>query len=198
MWLFSNKKHLSDEELVTQYYQTGNVALIGDLFEKHTKTIYGVCLYYFRDNDVAKDMVMQIFEKLMVELKKSEIKNFKGWLSFVVRNYCISELRKTNKYRFVSENYLDFEKTETTMEKEEIISNVDDEKLLSYLKECLPLLKENQQVCLKLFFIQNKSYQDIVEQTNFSLNEVKSYLQNGKRNLKLLIDEKIKNTKYAA
>ena len=131
-------------------------------------------------------------------LKKSEVKNFKGWLSFVVRNYCISELRKNKNKHFVSESYLDFEVSPTSYEEEEKINSINNDVLLEYMKECLPLLKENQKICIELFYLQNLSYQQISAKTTLSLNEIKSYIQNGKRNLKLLIEQKQNSTKHAA
>src|SRR5262249_24428494 len=126
------------------------------------------------------------------------VRHFKSWLGFVVRNHCISELRKKKDLRFVPESYLDFEMKEASPEEEEKISRVRDEQLLDYLKDSLPLLKEKQRTCLELFYLQDKSYQQISNSTGFSVNEVKSYLQNGKRNLKLLIEEKLKHGKHAA
>lgn len=198
MWLFKKKDTLSDEELALNYFRSGDKALVGDLFEKHVKTVFGVCLFYFRDKDLAKDAVMQIFEKLMLELRKTEVKNFKGWLSFVVRNYCIGELRKQKGKHFLPETYLDFEVKEASLEEEEKIAQVHDDLMLDYMKDALPQLKENQKKCIELFYLQNLTYQQISDTTAFSINEVKSYIQNGKRNLKLLIEEKIKNKKNAA
>ncbi len=197
MWLFKKKQFDTDEAIAREYYLTGNKTLIGDLFEKHVKTVFGVCLFYFKDKDLAKDAVMQIFEKLLIEIKKTEIKNFKAWLSFVVRNYCISELRKAKNKHFVSENYLDFEITTTTLLEEEKIESVKEGLLLECLKECLPLLKPNQKICIEFFYIHNLSYQQICDKTKFTLNEIKSYIQNGKRNLKLLIEEKQNSKKHA-
>jgi RNA polymerase sigma factor (sigma-70 family) len=198
MWLFKSKKKMSDEALAKGYYTSGDKALMGLLFENHVKTVFGVCLFYFRDKDVAKDMVMQIFEKLMLELRKTEVNNFKAWLSFVVRNYCISELRKSKKHLFVNESYLDFEIKETDYEKEEKIRGVSDDVLLEQMSESLTELKPNQKLCVELFYLQNKSYQEISHETSFSVNEVKSHIQNGKRNLKLLIEAKNKNKRNAA
>lgn len=196
MWLFKKKNTPSDEELVMNYFNTGNKQLVGDLFEKHVKTVFGVCLFYFRDKDQAKDAVMQIFEKLMFDLQKTQVKNFKAWLSFVVRNYCISEIRKGKGKHFVPETYLDFELAPTSLEEEEKLEQVNDERMLDYMKEVLPELKENQRRCLELFYLKNFSYQQISEQLQFSINEVKSYIQNGKRNLKLRIEEKIKQNTH--
>jgi RNA polymerase sigma factor (sigma-70 family) len=197
MWLFKKREFATDEELALGYYNTGDKDLVGQLFEKHVKTVFGVCLFYFKDKDVARDAVMQIFEKLITELKRTEVKNFKGWLSFVVRNYCISEIRKNkNKYR-LPEKYLEFETTEAFLDEEEKIAAVNDDLMMDHLQTCLPELKENQRICVDLFYLRNQSYQQICDKTKFSLNEVKSYIQNGKRNLKLLIEEKIKNKKNA-
>lgn len=198
MWLFSKKNSANDEELVKNYFLTGNKTFVGDLFERHVKTVYGVCLFYFRDNEKSKDCVMQIFEKLLVDLKKTEVKNFKAWLGFVVRNYCISELRKNKGKHFLPETYLDFEVTDANLEQEEQISQINDELMQEQLKDCLPKLKENQRLCVEAFYLKGLSYQEISETTNFTINEVKSFIQNGKRNLKLMIEEKIKQQKNVA
>ncbi|MBL7919468.1 MAG: sigma-70 family RNA polymerase sigma factor [Bacteroidia bacterium] len=197
MWLFKKRDFATDEDIALDYYNTGNKDLVGQLFEKHVKTVFGICLFYFKDKDVAKDAVMQIFEKLITELKKTEVKNFKGWLSFVVRNYCISEIRKNkHKYR-LPEKYLEFEVMEPLLDEEEKIASINDDLMFDHLQSCLPELKENQRVCVDLFYLKGQTYQQICDKTKFSLNEVKSYIQNGKRNLKLLIEEKIKNKRNA-
>ena len=198
MWLFTKKNSASDEELVRKYFYTGDKEVIGDLFERHVKTVFGVCLFYFRDKDVAKDAVMQIFEKFIIDLRKTEVKNFKAWLGFVVRNYCISELRKKKGKYFLPETYLDFEVREANLEEEERISQINEDLLVDHMKECLPKIKENQRICVEAFYLNGKSYQEISDETKFTINEVKSYIQNGKRNLKLLIEEKIKKQKNAA
>jgi RNA polymerase sigma-70 factor (ECF subfamily) len=190
MWLFSKKNKASDESLVQEYYRSGNKAMVGDLFERHVRTVFGVCLFYFRDKERARDAVMQIFEKLISELRKNEVKNFQAWLSFVVRNHCISELRKKKGKHFLPETYLDFEVEEANLEEEEKIARVNEEQLLHYMKQVLPALKESQRVCVEAFYLKNLSYQEISEMTGYALNEVKSYIQNGKRNLKLMIEEK--------
>lgn len=196
MWLFNKRDFATDEELTLGYYKTGDKELVGLLFEKHVKTVFGVCLFYFKDKDIAKDAVMQIFEKLITELKKTEVKNFKGWLSFVVRNYCISEIRKNKNKYTISEKYLDFELKETSCEEEEIILGISDEEMIEQMQFCLMELKENQRVCVELFYLKNQSYQQICDVTMFNLNEVKSFIQNGKRNLKLLIEARIKTKKH--
>lgn len=193
MWLFSRKNKLSDEELLQSYLRSGNKALIGELFEKHVTTVYGVCLFYLRDKSSAQDAVMQIFEKLMKELAKTEIRNFKAWLGFVVRNYCINEIRRNKSKYVVPESYLDFEIKQPNLEEEETIAKVKEEELLLYMKEVLPGLKNKQRRCVELFYLKQKSYQAIVDETGWSLNEVKSYIQNGKRNLKLMIEKKMDN-----
>ena len=195
MWLFKKKEYNSDEELLKQYKQSGNKELFADLFKKHVSVVYGTCLFYLQDKDEAQDATMQLFEKLMLDINNREIDNFKGWLSFVVRNHCISLIRKNKSASKNIQSYYEFEYEAPSYEEEEKINSISDDVLLENMKNCLPKLKENQRICVELFYLKNKSYQDIANETPFSLNEIKSYIQNGKRNLKLLIEEqtRIKN-----
>lgn len=189
MWLFKKKEYNSDEELLKHFKQSGNKELFAELFKKHVQNVYGTCLFYLQDKAEAQDATMQLFEKLLGEIHKQEINNFKGWLSFVVRNHCISLIRKNKSYHKNIESYYEFEYQETTHETEEKICSVSDEQMLEHMKVCLPKLKEKQRVCIELFYLENKSYQEIADKTNYTLNEIKSYIQNGKRNLKLLLEE---------
>ncbi len=187
MWLFKKKTYLSDEELVKAYKETGNNKAFGELFEKHVKVVYGACLFYFKNKSEAQDVTMQIFEKLMAELRKKEINYFKGWLSFVVRNHCITILRQNKRSVPFDEKYMEFEHQLPEEKLENQINNIKEEEVLENLPKFLNQLKEKQKTCLTQFFIENKSYQEISDKTGYSVNEVKSYLQNGKRNLKQLI-----------
>ncbi len=188
MWLFKKKEYNSDEELLKHYKQSGNKDLFADLFKKHVSVVYGTCLFYLQDKDEAQDATMQLFEKLMLDLNNREIDNFKGWLSFVVRNHCISIIRKNKSQNKHIKSFYEFEYEDANYETEEKVNAVSDDVMLENMKLCLPKLKENQRVCVELFYLNNKSYQDIAIQTGFTLNEIKSYIQNGKRNLKLLLD----------
>lgn len=190
MWLFKNKEYLSDEELISQFKQYGNKNIFAELFKKHVKVVYGTCLFYLQDKDDAQDATMQLFEKLMIEVKNRDILNFKGWLSFVVRNHCISIIRKNKSNQKNIKSYYEFEYEAPNIETEEKINAVDDEQMIELMTESLFQLKDKQRICIDLFYLKNKSYQEIATETNFSINEIKSYIQNGKRNLKLLIEEK--------
>ena len=181
----SNYSHLTDNELVIQYKKTGDKIYVGELYKRYTHLVLGMCINYFKDRDVAKDMVLQIFEKLFEELKKREVENFKAWLTFVVRNYCISELRKMQtqlnrdiEYQYQLKNQLIEEDKEEVAEEEE---------KLEALEKAMESLNPFQKKCIELFYLKNMSYTQIVEMTGYSVNEVKSYIQNGKRNLKMII-----------
>lgn len=195
MWLFKKKQFTSDEELLKHYKQSGDKDLFADLFKKHVSVVYGTCLFYLQDKDEAQDATMQLFEKLMLDINNREIENFKGWLSFVVRNHCISIIRKNKSQTKNIKSYYEFEYETPDLDKEEKINAIHDDLLIEQMRESLPKLKENQRICVELFYLQNKSYQDIADETGFSLNEIKSYIQNGKRNLKLLLEEKIRENK---
>jgi RNA polymerase sigma-70 factor (ECF subfamily) len=181
---------LSDEELVHRYRNSHDTAYIGELYVRYTHLVYGVCLRYFRNDADAQDAVMQIFEKLIVELKKHHVEIFRPWLHTVVKNHCMMHFRKEasatkketqliNNVKASMENAGD-EHQDTEQEREQ---------MSQYLSTGLDALKDEQRRCVELFYLKDMSYQQIVEETGYTMNEVKSYIQNGKRNLKIYITE---------
>lgn len=183
-------KKLSDIDLIEKYKKTGDNAFLGELFERYTHFIFCVCLKYFRNEEKSKDAVMQIAEKLMTDLHKHEISNFKSWLHVVVKNFCLMQLR--------SEKTLD--KRQDLLEKDAIeimetdnilhLDNADDLDIkIDILKEAINELDDEQKKCIDFFYLQDKSYAEVVEITGYTMNQVKSFIQNGKRNLKIYITE---------
>lgn len=182
----SKFSHLTDNELVNEYKQTHNKEYVGELYKRYTHLVFGMCIHYFKDKDIAKDIVVQIFEKLFDELKKREVENFKSWLSFVVRNYCISEIRKIQTQQSRAKLYeYELQVDAEVNKNDDIEPEIQYQKLESALQNLNPFQKK----CIELFYYKNMSYSQIVDLTGYSVNEVKSYIQNGKRNLKLLMNE---------
>lgn len=148
--------------------------------------VYGVCLNYFKEEEASKDAVMQIFEELIIKLKVHEVQNFKSWLHVLTRNHCLMALRKSAKHTTVSledafvENgdfvHLDIEDTK--------------EKQLTIMEKCMETLPEEQKISVDLFYLQEKCYKEVAEITGYEMLKVKSYIQNGKRNLKICIEKK--------
>lgn len=192
MWLFGKKHHRSDESLAQLYFDTGDNSVFAELFEKHVRTVYGACLFYFSNKAQAEDVTMQIFEKLMVELRKTNPDNFKGWLSYVVRNYCLNEIKKQNAVRLLDVSYLEKQYSFAELEEEERRLIEKNDQLLALIDVVLPLLKPAQRNCIEAFYLKKQSYEQIAASFKITLNEVKSNIQNGKRNLKIHLEEKIK------
>ncbi|MFL5763834.1 MAG: RNA polymerase sigma factor [Bacteroidia bacterium] len=181
-----------DLELVAQYKQTGDNSLVGELFQRYTHLIFGVCMKYLKDEDEAQDASMQIFEKLLTDLKKHEIQQFKGWLHMVCKNYCLMQLRAgASRLKRTKEMQKDLKSfMESPPEMHLTVENTK-EIQLTFMEECLKGLNNEQKICVELFFLQEKSYQEVTELTNYSMNNVKSYIQNGKRNLKNCVEARI-------
>lgn len=176
-----NISKLSDEELLSYYVKSGDTEYFGELYNRYIPLLYGLCLKYLNDEDRAQEAVMQLFEDLIPKLSQYEIKAFKPWLYQVAKNHCLQLLRKENK-----EIPLDY--TINVMESEEFLHLLSEEESseeqLKALHHCMEKLPEEQRTSITRFFLEEMSYADIAEQTGFSLNNVKSYIQNGKRNLK--------------
>jgi RNA polymerase sigma factor (sigma-70 family) len=187
MNLFRNSRKsepASDELLLKRYRETGDLAVLGELFQAHSSMVYYVCQRYLQDAELSKDAVMQIFEELIVKVNKQEIAKFGSWLYVLSRNHCLMQLRAGKKIQQVS--------FDDVVEFPELLHQEDDqikEKTLSTLERCVEQLPEKQKLSIDLFFLKEKCYKEIVEFTGFSLNDVKSYIQNGKRNLKICMDK---------
>ncbi|HEY6160658.1 MAG TPA: sigma-70 family RNA polymerase sigma factor [Bacteroidia bacterium] len=180
-----NLSLLTDLELVARYKNTLDKLYVGELFKRYSHLVLGLCINYFKDKDDAKDALVQIFEKLFDELRKREVENFRVWLCFVSRNYCISALRKRKTEESRQDDYE--RGVETFVEMETPLRHDDKELQLQQLEEAIKQLSEEQRICVELFYLQERSYQDISAATGYSLKEVKSFLQNGKRNLKNIL-----------
>jgi RNA polymerase sigma factor (sigma-70 family) len=174
----------SDSELVQQYKQTASMETLGDLYNRYMDLLYGVCLKYFKEPDEAQDAVIHIFEELVTKVKKYEIDNFKGWLYQLAKNHCLMKLRSRKSQPLnvdadlmhLTENmHLD-----AVMEKE---SN------LIVMEHCIEQLPEEQKKSIQLFYLQEKCYKEIAETTALDINKVRSFIQNGRRNLKICMDK---------
>lgn len=179
-----NIQSLTDNELIAAYKSKGNNELVGELYKRYSHLVYGVCLKYLKNEDEAKDAVLQIFENLLEDLKKHDIANFKSWLHSVARNHCLMFLRKEQtKQKRVNEYEATYEHEETFAAPFEVHEKEEKEVKLTKLEEAMTLLKEEQRVCIQLFYIEEKCYNEVADITGYEIKKVKSYIQNGKRNL---------------
>ncbi len=180
-------KH-SESELIRKYKETNNIDFLGKLYQPYMPLVYGVCLKYLKNRDMAQDAVMDIFEKLTVELRTHAApNNFKTWLYVVTKNFCLMKLRHDG-----SENLAFKNMSVEFMDNGFLPHPLDDDEevdLLPVLKKCMEKLKEMQRKSIELFYYKKLCYKEIAENLNIAENKVKSDIQNGKRNLKICIEE---------
>jgi RNA polymerase sigma-70 factor (ECF subfamily) len=176
---------LSDQELVFKHKTTGEPAYLGELFSRYQSLVYGVCLKYLRNRDDAKDAVMQLFEKLNATLKNHEVEHFKSWLYTTTRNHCLMQIR-AGKGKFTEEFVPERMENQYLLHPEE---EPEMERDLNKLEKCIDTLNTEQKQCVTQFYLEEKCYKEIAQRTGFELNHVKSHIQNGKRNLKICLEQ---------
>lgn len=172
-------KKLSDEELVHRYVHRHEQAAFAALFERYSHLVLGVCLKYLKEPEAAKDATQQIFIKLLEDLKRFEIEHFKAWLYKVAKNYCYMQLRRNTPQIQELSDHADMEFEEDWHHK------IEEEHLLERLEDAIKTLNAEQRTCIEQFYLQKKTYAEIAERTQYSILQVKSYIQNGRRNLKI-------------
>jgi RNA polymerase sigma-70 factor (ECF subfamily) len=183
-----HKDHKLDSELLQQYKNTGNLEILGELYNNYIHLVYGVCLKYLNNREESKDAVNKIFEKLITEIPKFEIQNFKSWLYVLTKNYCLMEIRKLKTEKKQFENF----SQDCFMESTDIshpIDEVSDVSIEDQLKVCIERLKKEQKQCVEMFYYESKCYKEISGTLKIDENKVKSYIQNGKRNLKICLEQ---------
>ena len=180
------QENLTDEELLKRYCDSGELVYFVEAYKRYMPLVYGVALKYLKRPEDAQDAVMQLFEELVVKIKEVEIQSFKAWLYTCIRNNCLMEIRKRSKNLSVSldDSFMEFcDDFHLTVVSES-------ENREESLRECVESLPEKQRISVKYFFFDELSYKEVEERTGFSLKMVKSFIQNGKRNLKLCLERK--------
>ncbi|CAN5879493.1 sigma-70 family RNA polymerase sigma factor [soil metagenome] len=182
---------MTDAELVNRFQETGDNLCIGELFSRYRHLVFGVCMKYLADEDESQDVQMQVFEKLLRDLHRHNIEQFKGWLYTVAKNECLMYIRSRKSKRLndaeLKKDMSGLMESESPLHPEGI---TDTEYQLREMEDSLEGLGENQRRCLELFYLELKCYKEVSDITGFTLNEVKSFIQNGKRNLKILMSKR--------
>ncbi|WP_242457696.1 RNA polymerase sigma factor [Pedobacter sp. BS3] len=178
--------HINEHHLLEEYRKSGNLKTLGQLYQLYMPLVYGLCLKYLKDEELSKDAVMQIFEELVKKLRVHQVINFKSWLYTLARNYCLMQLRSSGRHEHVS---IDNEFMEFQDDSHLDISAMR-ERQLTMMENCLETLPEEQRKSIRLFYLEQKCYQEISGLTGYDMNKVKSYIQNGKRNLKICMEKK--------
>lgn len=178
---------LADKELIDAYKQSGDAGYVSTLYQRYMDLVFGVCLKYLKDTEKSKDAVMDIYEELNRKLKLHEVENFKGWLHVLARNHCLMQLRSPRNLKTTEFNTEFMQSGQTTHLENEALEK---EENFRKLEECMEQLTLEQQESIKLFYLEKKCYNEIAAITGYEWNKVRSYIQNGKRNLKICIEEK--------
>lgn len=182
--IFNRTKKYTDNQLILAYQKDKNKKWVGILYQRYSHLVLGVCLKYLKNKEKAKDATNELFEKLFIDLLNKQIENFKPWLYVVTKNHCLMILRKMKK----SGATVEFDKMKIPSSDEELQVKIQREITYQSLEKAIESLKEDQQTCINLFYIKEMSYNQVAEKTGYSIKQVKSALQNGKRNLKNLIN----------
>jgi RNA polymerase sigma factor (sigma-70 family) len=184
-------QHITDQQLLEHFYADRDNQWLGILLQRYTLLLLGVCMKYLKNEEQARDSVQQVFLKAITELHKYRVDYFKSWIYMVAKNHCLMQLRERPGKNTV-ELTEKFSTSDETTDKYQLLQ---EEKIYDLMKLSLTELNPEQQQCVTLFFLEHKSYLEISETTGFTMMQVKSHIQNGKRNLKLFIERKLNEPK---
>ena len=176
-----------DQVLIAAYRSSADLKIVAQLYQRYLDLLYGVCLKYLGNPETAKDAVMDIFEELAQKLLKHEVAHFKGWLYTLAKNHCLMKLRSAGKTRVQS---FDPEHMQTADDLH-LKDKLEQEEQLDQLSACIEGLPPDQRTVIRLFYLQNKCYKEIETATGMEWNKVRSHIQNGRRNLKICMQQQV-------
>lgn len=175
-------KNYSDEQLIALFQKSNDNDCLGVLLDRHTLLLLGLAMKFLKDKEKAQDAVQQVFIKVIQNFPEAEIQNFKGWLYILMRNYCFSYLKQQT--HFADPETIAYQAAPEPKTQEDWLHN---HHIHQHIHKAIHHLNAEQALCIRLFYLEEKTYKQIIEQTNFSFENVKSYIQNGKRNLKIAL-----------
>jgi RNA polymerase sigma-70 factor (ECF subfamily) len=175
-----------DAALVQLYKKRPDTEIVGELYNRYSLLVFGLCYKYLRDEENARDAVSEIFELILKKLKTHKVSYFRSWLFMVSKNYLV---RNRNKYKSTEIPGLE-NIPESFMENKEDLTLQIREYESAMLQQALNQLVADQRICIELFYLREKPYQEVAYATGYDLCKVKSCIQNGKRNLKLFLQQR--------
>ena len=179
-----------DYQLVSDYRSSQDLTILAVLYQRYLDQLYGVCLKYLDGSESAKDAVMDIFEELAQKLPKHEVTYFRGWVYTLAKNHCLMKLRSSKHIPTAS---FDPEHMQTA-EELHLNERMEKEDQLGRLSKCIETLTDDQRTVVELFYLKNLCYKEIEKITGLQWNKVRSHIQNGRRNLKICIEQQQKAT----
>lgn len=176
---------LTDKELADLYKSSGNQDLLATLYTRYSDLLFGVCMKYLKNADSAADACTDIYVELVSKMLKHEVQQVKAWLHTVARNHCLMKLRGDKK--MPTDEFPDhLMQTEDDWHPDNAVLR---ENKLTAMEDCMDKLKNEQKQAVTLFYMEQKSYNEIADLTGIPWNNIRSQIQNGRRNLKNCMDE---------
>ena len=170
---------INEQEYIRLYQETSDQKYAIALYKPYIELVYGVCLKYYKNKADAEDAAMSVYELVARKLKTHQVENFKSWLYVVTKNYCFEKLRQKTRHMVKEKDAADVYSSIVFHP-----DNIDKEAQLNKLEDCLSKLSDEQEKCVRWFYLDQKSYQEIAEAHNLAWGKVRSLIQNGRRMLK--------------
>lgn len=178
-------RKLSDEDIISLYKEKQWSSCIDELYQRYSHLVFGVCLKYVKQIENAEDITLTLFTSLTQKLLQHQVQHFKSWIYVSARNSSLMFLRANKKSEELMQDDHLFDESEFLLEEKH-----QKDELLDNLSAVFDELKEEQKMCIQLFYLEKKSYEEVAQITHYTLKEVKSHLQNGRRNLKILLEKR--------
>lgn len=190
---FRKYPDLTDEEMILLFQSKEDMEILGSLYNRYLAMMMGLCLKYLNRQDAAEDAVMEIFEILHRRLPNHQVENFSAWLYRLASNHCLDILRK--QQRTLAQNVQIMQSVKDERHNDDwLVDEVKEkEAVLTKMEKCLEQLNDNQKMSIQLFYLKKQSYEDVSKKLGATWAQTRSYIQNGRRNMKKCMEKNESN-----
>lgn len=184
--------NLSDRELI-EFYQEGHEAALGTLVTRYKRRVFSYLYQKTNNRELSNDLFQDTFIKVIFTLKKGTYRNeekFLPWVLRIAHNVMIDYFRKSSHMVMCRGNedfdiFRHMKHGDANMEEKVMKSQTYDE-LMQLIKR---LPKEQKQVLVMRIY-GDKSFKEIAEKMNVSLNTSLGRMRYALLNLRKMIEEK--------
>lgn len=171
-----------DEEIVRRFRETGENVWFAELFARHSKRVYFACRGFSGDGGAAEDATQETFLRAYERIHLFGGGDFCGWLMRIARNICIDHWRKRRPEAAIEDLG-----PESAAAEGAALPDYDARLSAERVWQEMNQLAPEQRRCLEMK-IEGYSYEETAARTGWTVDAVKSHLQNGRRMLWLRME----------
>lgn len=153
------------------------------LYRKYAKKMYGICLSYAGERELAQDILQESFIKIFKNIREFKSEgSIEGWIRRIVYNTAIDHLRqKSRLQKYISENDEIIQETEEATG----LENLQTQDILEQVAK----LPDGARIVFNLFVLEGYTHKEIAQKLEITEGTSKSQFNRARKLLMGLLNK---------